>query len=188
MLDFQSDDYKSALQEQLNESDDTLILARGRYIPDKKQMGKQIAQTLGKEVRELNLDELITKDEPASIARLKFAFEEADADREILYVTRGDRLNGVYTGHTLSITRYTSPQERAFLQLVDEFDSPVIVNIELRDNVDETLQRKADLSVNCKLPSNPIKRVVYKLKNYTLHGIDLSSNYRTNATFASRLN
>jgi hypothetical protein len=188
MLDFQSDDYKSALDQQLQDPDDTLILARGRYTPDKDKMSEQIANSLGKSVRTLNLDEIITKDEPASIQRLEEAFQAANAENEILYVIRGDRLNGVYTGHTLSVTRYTSPQERAFLNLVDEFDSPVIVNVELKDNVDETLQRKAHLSVNCKLPSNLLKRVIYKLKNYTLHGIDLTDNYRTNATFASRLN
>jgi hypothetical protein len=190
MIDYQSSTYSEVLQDKLSQTDaDDLVLARGRYTPDKKALTHDIADRQNKEVRTLNLNEVIDKaDEQKSIDRIQKFFDEADPQEEVIHVERGDRLNGVYTGHTLSHTRYTSPQERAFLQLADEFASPVVVNIELKDAVDETLKREADLIINCAMPSNIFERLRFKLKNYTLHGIQLTDNYRTNASFQSRLN
>lgn len=159
----------------LAENEHHLSLFLGVYEPDKKRALEKLRQATGKSVETVDFEELVSRNEEDTYEALDRLFERHRDSAPILYFRNGDQLCGVYTGFTHSRVKYASPQERYFLQKVKEYRGLVVVDISEFTAADKSIRRAAGSIVRFTLPGSPLKRFMWHLKNYTLHGFELRS-------------
>ncbi len=152
-----------------------LCLFLGLYEPDKNEAITELAEKLEREVTEIDLSKYVSRNETDTYRSLDAIFERYRESNDILYFRNGDRLCGVYTNYTHSRVKYASPQERYFLEKSREHEGLVIVDISEFTAADKTIRRAAHSIVRFTLPGSPLKRFLWHLKNYSLHGFELKS-------------
>lgn len=152
-----------------------LGLFLGLYKPNKEKALERISEHTGLSVKRLDFDDFISKSEIDTAEALNNVFEKYNEDKTILYFENGDKLCGVYTGFSHSRVKYASPQERHFIQLIKKFQGIVLVDISEYNAADKSIRRAAQSIVRFDLPPSRIRRFMWHLKNYTLHGFELKS-------------
>ena len=162
----------------VNESQDPshhLSLFLGVFLPDKKQALKKISDKTGLTVETIDFNDVVSRSEEETFSNLDRVFDKHKSMQSILYFRNGDKLCGAYTGFTHSRVKYATPQERYFLKKVQEYQGIVIVDITQYTAADKTLRRAAGSVISFPLPDSKMKRFLWHLKNYTLHGFELRS-------------
>jgi len=162
----------------VNESQDHshhLSLFLGVFLPDKKQALKKISDKTGLTVETIDFNDVVSRSEEETFSNLDRVFNKHKSMQSILYFRNGDKLCGAYTGFTHSRVKYATPQERYFLKKVQEYQGIVIVDITQYTAADKTLRRAAGSVISFPLPDSKMKRFLWHLKNYTLHGFELRS-------------
>ncbi|MDZ7773858.1 MAG: hypothetical protein U5K31_14125 [Balneolaceae bacterium] len=159
----------------LPDDESHLSLFLGLYQPDKKRALEELGRAAGKSVETVDFEELVSRSESETYEALDRIFEQHRNTGALLYFRNGDQLCGVYTGYTHSKVKYASPQERYFLQKAKEHKGPVVVDISEFSAADKTIRRAAGSIVRFTLPDSPVKRFLWHLRNYTLHGFELRS-------------
>lgn len=152
-----------------------LSLFLGVYRPDKKEALEELARETGGEIATIDLEEVVSRSEEETYRALDRLFDRYAGSDAILYFENGDQLCGVYTNYSHSRVKYASPQERYFMRKAKAYGGVVIVDISEFSAADKTIRRAADSIVIFTLPGSPIKRFLWHLKNYTLHGFQLRS-------------
>ena len=152
-----------------------LCLFLGLYKPDKEEALSEIASALELTVHQLDLNDFVRKSEQETIENLDALFDKYTSSEAILYFENGDKLCGAYTGFSHSKVKYASPQERHFLRLVQNFEGLIIVDITEYTAADKTIRRAAQSIVRFDMPDSLLKRFMWHLKNYTLHGFVLKT-------------
>lgn len=152
-----------------------LCLFLGLYTPNKKEALQDLASNADLSIQHLDLNNFVVKSEEETIENLNTLFKKYESTESILHFENGDKLCGAYTGFSHSRVKYASPQERHFLKLVKLFEGLVIVDISEYTAADKTIRRAAQSIVRFDLPSSLIKRFIWHLKNYTLHGFQLKT-------------
>ncbi len=169
-----SSEYDSLLKELLSDkSSQTLLSFIGPYMPDKNSAVKSIIQQTGLEVQTYSFKDIVNKDNNITRQNIDQAFEGVDPEKNLLFFTNGANLCGNYMGNTFSKVKYATPEERHFLNKVEEFKGIIIVTIRSDDAADETIKRKSTAIINFPLPSSGLKRFGWLLRNYTFHGFKL---------------
>jgi len=152
-----------------------LVLFLGLYEPNKKKALKKITRSAGREVMKLDFNEIVSKIESETFGNIDEVFDTLPESRPVLYFSNGDKLCGAYTGFSHSKVKYATPQERYFLDKVRSYRGSIIVDITEYDSADETILRAADTIVKFPLPKSPIRRILWHLKHYSLHGYDIKT-------------
>lgn len=171
-------DFLASVEQEVQQKSFYLGSLIGPYLPNKLQAADEIAEKLNLDVQAHNMEDLIGEDvtDLTNIkSTLNEVFDTADAQNDLLFFARGDRLCGVFTGYTFSKVKYATPHERHFLRLVKEYGGTVLVCFDHEDSTDETMLRASQSVIRFPLPSSPLKRLTWGLKNYTFHGIEIST-------------
>lgn len=172
---FEDSDFKNFVEEVKNIDSSHLVLFIGLYGPDKKKALKKITRTSGRTVERFDFNDIVTKIENETFENVDRILEEISDDTSILYFSNGDKLCGAYTGFTHSKVKYATPQERYFLKKIRDYDGLIIIDITETDSADETILRASDSVVKFPLPKSPIRRILWHLRNYSLHGFDIKT-------------
>lgn len=152
-----------------------LSLFLGLYEPNKKKALKELGNKLNRNVQFIDTSELTSRIESEAYKKIDQFFNEMDQSDDILYFKNGDKLCGVYTSHSQSRVKYATPQERYFLKKVKEFDGLVIVDIEEFSDAGQTMRRGAGSIITFTLPDSKLKRFMWHLRRYSLHGFELKT-------------
>lgn len=152
-----------------------LCLFMGLYEPDKKKALKKISKTTGKDVTRFDFNDIVSKKETETFEHIDRLFNEVVDPDSILYFSNGDKLCGAYTGFTLSKVKYATPQERCFLKKIKKIRGLIIIDIKETDNADGTMLRGAHSIIKFPLPKSPVRRILWHLKHYSLHGYDIKT-------------
>lgn len=169
------EDLKEELARTADEKKHHLSLFLGLYEPNKQKALEEIAQKLGREVKTIHTEELVSKIESVTFQRLDDLFDSIKQSDVILYFKNGDKLCGAYTGNSHSRVKYATPQERYFMKKVKQFHGVVVVDIDEYTDADKTLRRAAQSIVSFNLPDSKIQRFMWHLKNYSFHGFELKT-------------
>lgn len=173
-LSYSSDSINS-IAEIAKQGGNHLCLFLGLYKPNKKEALQKLASALDMPVEHLDLNDHVFKSEEETIESLNALFDAYNSEETILYFEHGDKLCGAYTGFSHSRVKYASPQERHFLKLVEEFNGLVVIDISEYTAADKTIRRAAQSIIRFDLPDSKLKRFMWHLKNYTLHGFELKT-------------
>lgn len=175
LRDSSFDELLNYLDKSAKEKSHHLSLFLGVFQPDKKEALSKISEATGLSVQQLDFNDIVSKSEEETFQNLDDVFEKNQSPESILYFKNGDKLCGAYTGFTHSRVKYATPQERYFLKKVQAFKGIVIVDITEYTAADKTLRRAAGSIISFPLPDSLMKRFMWHLKNYTLHGFELRS-------------
>lgn len=165
----------SHLTDEIDKQVHHLCLFLGLYKPNKKAAVNQLATKLNREVVFVDTSELVVRNESETIKNIDAFFEDLHQSDVILYFKNGHKLCGVYTGNSHSKVKYATPEERHFLRKVKAFNGLVILDVEEFNDADKTMRRAAASIVSFTLPDSTVKRFLWHLKNYTLHGCELKT-------------
>ncbi len=147
-----------------------LCLLIGECSKQKRKAFQQIAESSGREVVEAEANSIITQNEAQCRKNLNDIFERFSPDEQLLHLKNGSRLSGVYTGHTLSRVRYATPQERYFLQKLQEAGGLFVIDIDSEAGADNTILRAAQSIVNFPPPQSGLKKLLWNLKQISVQG------------------
>lgn len=172
---FEDGDYNDFLEGFQAGDSRQLVLFIGLYEPDKKKALRDIAASAGLEIVRFDFNDHVSKIESETFENFDKAFEELPDVPSILYFSNGDKLCGAYTGFTHSKVKYATPQERYFLRKVRKYRGLVIIDITETDSADETIRRAADAIIHFPLPNSTIRRILWHIKHYSLHGYDIKT-------------
>lgn len=152
-----------------------LSLFIGKMDEKKEDALRQILDVTGREVNEVDANEIISKTESETYSNLDLFFKKFDAENSILYLKNGSRLCGVYTGNTQSRVKYATPQERYFLKKVQESGGLFIIDIDTSTDADTTIRRVAQSVVNFPPSQSMFKKIIRKLKGVSVHGYQIKT-------------
>lgn len=170
------DDFLDALENKKAQHAHHLCLFLGLFDPDKEEAVDRIEKKSGKNVEQINCNDIIHRIESRTFERLDELFKQyASGSDSILYFSNGDKLSGAYTGYSYSKVKYATPQERYFLNKVQAYDGLVIVDIKEFDDAAETIRRAAHTTMRFPVPKSFFRRFWWSFKNYSLHGYDLKT-------------
>lgn len=147
----------------------------GLYENNKQKALKELSKATGKEVLTYDFNDIVSKIESETFEAVDKLWDEVKGTDSILYFANGDKLCGAYTGFSHSKVKYATPQERYFLQKIQEFRGLVIVDITEYDSADETILRAAQSIIKFPLPESSLQRFWWHLKHYSLHGFDIKT-------------
>ncbi|MDZ7715015.1 MAG: hypothetical protein U5J95_02265 [Balneolaceae bacterium] len=170
-----SSDSISSIADIVKQENNHLCLFLGLYTPNKKEALQKLASALKLPAEHIDLNDYVVKSEQETIENLNTLFDTHNSEEVILYFEHGDKLCGAYTGFSHSRVKYASPQERHFLRLVENFNGLVVVDISEYTAADKTIRRAAQSIIRFDLPDSKLKRFIWHLKNYTLHGFELKT-------------
>lgn len=174
-ITFKDSEYNDFVQS-LNSADTPyLALFIGLYETNKKKALKEVEKSTGREARTYDFNEIVSKIESETFEALDQLFDEISDTDHILYFKNGDKLCGAYTGFSHSKVKYATPQERYFLQKIQEYDGLVIIDITEYDSADETILRASQSILKFPLPKSSLQRFWWHLKHYSLHGFQLKT-------------
>jgi hypothetical protein len=158
-----------------NEESYHLSLFIGKRQQQKEDALKQMAEAAGRDIHEMDANEIISRAETGTIANLDYAFKKYDAENTILYLKNGSRLCGVYTGYTNSKVKYATPQERYFLKKIQETNGVFVIDIETTTDADTTIRRAAQSIVDFPPSQSMLKKLLRKLKGVSVHGYQIKT-------------
>ena len=161
------------LADQQSQEGSHLSVFLGLYEPDKKRAVRALSEATGMPIENIDLYEEVSKIETETYANIDRIFDRHEDSDSILYFLHGDRLSGFYTGYTFSKVKYASPQERYFLKKVRSHSGILIIDIQEYDDANQTLKRAAHSIVRFPLPKSWLKKMIWQLKHFSLHGYDI---------------
>ncbi len=174
-IQYKGEDYKKLVDNLQSDSSQNLILFIGLYDTNKKKSLKEISEATGNNVLKFDFNDIVSKIESETFEAIDQLLEEISDTDSVLYFSNGDKLCGAYTGFSHSKVKYATPQERYFLQKMQEYKGLVIIDITEYDSADETILRAAQSIVKFPLPQSTFQRFWWHLKNYSLHGYDIKT-------------
>lgn len=152
-----------------------LVLMLGKYQKGKKQFLKDVSAKTGTEIVTVDLDEVITSKEEESFRNIDQLFEQLADQSRYIYFANGDRLGGVYTGYSYSVERYSTPQERYFLDKMNASEKIAFLDLKDRFNANATLRRLSQAIISFDQPKSFINKLFWKLGQIRVHGSKFES-------------
>src|SRR5699024_8418075 len=125
------EELKKHLSQNVDKSQHYLSLFLGICLADKKKAVQEIAEQLNHYVKIIDTENYVTKIESETFQGLDELFSNLQHEDTILYFKNGSKLCGSYTGNSLSRVKYTTPQERYFIDKKKEFNQ--LINIDIED-------------------------------------------------------
>lgn len=152
-----------------------LVLMVGKYQKGKEQLLKQVASKTGSEIVTVDLDLVITSREEESFQNIDQMFAQLADGPKYIYFANGDRLGGVYTGYSYSVERYSTPQERYFLNKMNACEKIAFLDLKDRFNANPTLRRLSQAVISFDQPKSFLNKMFWKLKQIRVNGSNFES-------------
>ena len=177
MFDFNSTSYKEYLKEfRNNPSKKRTIVFAGNFSENRKYAITQFeTETIG-DTKEVSLSDYITGSEEESYSLLDSLFEELKSIESLIVFKNAEQLCGVYVGHTYSVVKYATPQEKYFLKKLKELNSSAILEFENEYHLDKAIEREADAIVRFPVPSSKLEKLFFWLTQVRVNGSNLPSH------------
>lgn len=176
MFDFNSTSYKEYLKDFRNNTErKRIIVFAGNFAENRKYALTQFeAETLG-ETKKINLSDYISVSEEESYAKLDTLFEDLRSVDSLIVFKEAEQLCGVYVGHTYSVVKYATPQEKYFIKKLQQLNCSSILEFENEAHLDKAIQRVADAVVRFRVPSSKLEKLFFWLTQVRVHGSNLPS-------------
>jgi len=176
MFDFNSTSYKEYLKEFLNNpSKKRVIIFAGNFSENRKYALTQFeSETIG-ETKEVSLADYISGSEKDSYLKLDNLFKDLSKVDSLVVLKNAEQLCGVYVGHSYSVVKYATPQEKYFIKKLKELNCSVILEFENEDHLDKAIERVADAVVRFPVPSSLLEKFFFWFTQVRVHGSNLPS-------------
>jgi hypothetical protein len=175
-FDFNSTSYKEYLKEFRNNSDrKRIIVFAGNFKENRNYALSQFeAETLG-ETKKISLADYISGSESDSYEKLDSLFEELKTINSLIVFKEAEQLCGVYVGHTYSVVKYATPQEKYFIKKLQDLNCSSILEFENESHLDKAIERVADAVVRFRVPSSKLEKLFFWLTQVRVNGSNLPS-------------
>ncbi len=176
MFDYNSTSYNELLKSfRENTTSKKVIIFAGKFAENRKYAISQFErETLG-DTTKISLSEYVTSFENESFEKIDSLFEELKDEKSLVIFTDAEQLCGVYTGHTYSVVKYATPQEKYFIKKLKKLRCSVILEFENQDHLDRTILRAADAVVKFPVPSSFLEKVFFWVTQVRVNGSSLPS-------------
>ena len=177
IFDFNSTSYKEYLKEfRNNPSQKRTIVFAGNFSENRKYALTQFeTETIG-ETKEVFLSDYITGSELESYSMLDILFKELEDVDSLIVFKNAEQLCGVYIGHTYSVVKYATPQEKYFLKKIKSLKCSIILEFESENHLDKAVERVADAVIRFRVPSSRLEKIFFWLTQVRVHGSNLPSH------------
>ena len=177
MFNFNSTLYKEFLQDfRDNPTQQRVIVFAGNFSENRKYALSQFeSETIG-ETKEISLSDYITSSEKESYSNLDDLFSQLNETNSLIVFKEAEQLCGVYVGHTYSVVKYATPQEKYFLKKLKELECSVILEFENEDHLDKAIERIADAIIRFPVPSSRLEKLFFWFTQVRVHGSNLPSH------------
>ncbi|WP_018126382.1 hypothetical protein [Balneola vulgaris] len=176
IFDFNSANYNSFLEDFRNNPNQkrTIVLA-GNFKENRTYALSQFQSETLSEVHEISLASYITKFEDESYEQIDALFEELQKVNGLIVFKDAEQLCGVYTGHTYSVVKYATPQEKYFIQKLKQLKNPAILEFNNEQHLDKAIIREADAVIRFPVPSSLLERIFFAITQFRINGSNLPS-------------
>lgn len=176
MFDFNSTLYKEYLKDfRENPSKKRIIVFAGKFAENRKYALSQFKAEAISDVREIDLSVHITSFEDESYTKIDALFDELSSDNSLIIFNNAEQLCGVYVGHSYSVVKYATPQEKYFLQKLSSLNCPCILEFDNEQHLDKAIERVADALIHFPVPSSKLEKLFFWLTQVRVNGSNLPS-------------
>lgn len=123
----------------------------------------------------VSLEDHISGSESETYKKLDQLFDRLSSIRSLIIFNNAEQLCGVYVGHTYSVVKYATPQEKYFIKKLKELNCSCIIEFENENHLDKAIERVADAIVRFRVPSSIIEKVFFWLSQVRVNGSNLPS-------------
>lgn len=176
MFDFNSTSYKEFLKNFRNDPEKKrVIVFAGNFAENRKYALSQFeTEVMGDSVH-VSLEDHISGSESETYNKLDQLFESLSSISSLIIFKNAEQLCGVYVGHTYSVVKYATPQEKYFIKKLKELNCSCIIEFENENHLDKAIERVADAIVRFRVPSSIIEKVFFWLSQVRVNGSNLPS-------------
>ncbi len=176
MFDYNSTSYNELLKDFRDNPDNKkIIVFAGTFEENRKYAVSQFEREILGDVKKISLSDYVTAFEDESYEKIDQLFEDLKEENSLVIFKDAEQLCGVYTGHTYSVVKYATPQEKYFLKKLKELKCSVILEFENEHHLDKTIQRHADAVVRFPVPSSKLEKLFFWLTQVRVNGSNLPS-------------
>lgn len=176
MFDFNSTSYKEFLKNFRNDPEKKrVIVFAGNFAENRKYALSQFeTEVMGDSVH-VSLEDQISGSESETYKKLDQLFDRLSSISSLIIFNNAEQLCGVYVGHTYSVVKYATPQEKYFIKKLAELNSPCIIEFENLNHIDKAIERTADAVIRFNVPSSRIEKLFFWLSQVRVNGSNLPS-------------
>ena len=176
MFDYNSTSYNEFLKDFRNDpSQKKIIVFAGNFSENRKYALTQFETEVIGEAKKISLNDFVTASEEETFKNLDLLFDELRSINSLIVFKDAEQLCGVYVGHTYSVVKYATPQEKYFIKKLKELNCSCIIEFENENHLDKAIERVADAVVQFKVPSSIIEKVFFWLTQVRVNGSNLPS-------------
>ncbi|PTM15032.1 MAG: hypothetical protein DA446_02795 [Bacteroidetes bacterium] len=147
-----------------------LILMVGSYKSAEVQFFESFTRNTGLELMEYDMNDLIFGDEEKTKSRINSFFKSLPKSSNAIILRNADRLNGAFTGNSISKMRYATPQEKYFLSCLDRSETILFLDFSNRANIIPAFRRYAHLIVDFTASAGLVRRFIGRYLNFSILG------------------
>lgn len=129
-------------------SSNFLALFIGSFRSAEAIFFEDFKKVTGLDLVEYDMNDLIFDDEEKTKSRIDSFFSSLPKQSNALIIRNADRLNGAFTGNSISSIRYATPQEKYFLASLYRSETIMFLDYSNRSNIIPTFRRHAHLIVD----------------------------------------
>ena len=176
MFDYNSTLYKQFLKNFRNNPDQKkIIVFAGNFSGNRTFALSQFETEVLGETKKISLNDYISASEQDTFKNLDALFNELKSINSLVIFKDAEQLCGVYVGHTYSVVKYATPQEKYFIKKLKELNCSCIIEFENENHLDKAIERVADAIVRFRVPSSVIEKVFFWLSQVRVNGSNLPS-------------
>ncbi|MBO6621037.1 MAG: hypothetical protein JJ892_03605 [Balneola sp.] len=176
MFDFNSTSYKEFLKNFRNDTEKKrVIVFAGNFAENRKYALSQFETEVMGDSIHVSLEDHISGSETETYKKLDQLFERLSSISSLIIFKNAEQLCGVYVGHTYSVVKYATPQEKYFINKLKELNCSCIIEFENENHLDKAIERVADAIVRFRVPSSIIEKVFFWLSQVRVNGSNLPS-------------
>ncbi len=176
MFDYNSTSYNEFLKTfRNNPNQKKVIVFAGNFSENRKFALSQFETEVIGEVKKISLNNYISPSEKETLGNLDALFNELKSTNSLIIFKDAEQLCGVYTGHTYSVVKYATPQEKYFIKKIKDLNCSCIIEFEELNHLDKAIERVADAIIRFNVPSSLIEKVFFWLSQVRVNGSNLPS-------------
>ncbi len=173
-FDYNSTSYNEFLDDfRKNPSKKRIIILAGNFKENRTFALSQFEMEALGNIKEIYLSDYITEFENETYQKLNGLFEKLKTLNSLIVFKKAEQLCGVYVGHTYSVVKYATPQEKYFIKKLNELAPPVILEFENEYNLDKAIERIADVIIRFPVPSSSIEKIFFAISQFRVNGSNL---------------
>ena len=151
-------------------SSNFLALFIGSFHSAETIFFEDFTKVTGLELMEYDMKDLIFEDEEKTKSRIDSFFKSLPKTSNALILRNADRLNGAYTGNSISRMRYATPQEKYFLTSLYRSETILFLDFSNHANIIPAFRRHAHLIVDFTKSAGLVRRLMRRYLNFSILG------------------